>query len=122
MIYSRNGVMSKQEEQKAVLSMKRMSAKGEKIVGKSPVFIGQTGGAWVVKASVQYRKHILKFILLNPNMRVHVNETKQDSMCLKKVPWKGWPTISGEGDEVSNWTSSGVIGKRVRLMSIDAFS
>ncbi|GJR53054.1 hypothetical protein Tco_1403575 [Tanacetum coccineum] len=47
-------------------------------------------------------------------MRVHVNETKQDSMCLKKVPWKGWPTIGGEGDGVSNWTSSGVIGKRVK--------
>ncbi|GJV53929.1 hypothetical protein Tco_1449670 [Tanacetum coccineum] len=27
-----------------------------------------------------------------------------------------------EGDEVLNWTSSGVIGERVRVMSIDAFS
>ncbi|GKF16711.1 hypothetical protein Tco_0061629, partial [Tanacetum coccineum] len=24
----------------------------------------------------------------------------------------GWPTIGGEGDGVSNWTSSGVIGER----------
>ncbi|GJY21930.1 hypothetical protein Tco_0394496 [Tanacetum coccineum] len=28
----------------------------------------------------------------------------------------------GEGDRVSNWTSSEVIGERVRVMSIDAFS
>ncbi|GJR91398.1 hypothetical protein Tco_0215409 [Tanacetum coccineum] len=32
------------------------------------------------------------------------------------------PKISGEGDGVSNWTSSGVIRERVRVMSIDAFS
>ncbi|GJS17624.1 hypothetical protein Tco_0412096 [Tanacetum coccineum] len=24
----------------------------------------------------------------------------------------GWPTIGSEGDRVSNWTSSGVIGER----------
>ncbi|GJW33806.1 hypothetical protein Tco_0053838 [Tanacetum coccineum] len=26
----------------------------------------------------------------------------------------GWPTIGGEGDGESNWTSSGVIGERVK--------
>ncbi|GKD38120.1 hypothetical protein Tco_1258327 [Tanacetum coccineum] len=30
--------------------------------------------------------------------------------------------MSAKGDGVSNWTSSGVIGERVRVMSSDAFS
>ncbi|GJV10135.1 reverse transcriptase domain-containing protein [Tanacetum coccineum] len=38
-------------------------------------------------------------------------------------PFKDWcEKLCGEGDGVSNWTSSGVIGERVRVMSIDAFS
>nr|GEW13913.1 hypothetical protein [Tanacetum cinerariifolium] len=34
-------------------------------------------------------------------------------MCLKKVPMNGMTK--------DRWTSSGIIGKRVRVMSIDAF-
>nr|GEV17737.1 hypothetical protein [Tanacetum cinerariifolium] len=43
-------------------------------------------------------------------------------MCLKKVPRNRMTKDSEEGDGVLNWTSSGVIGERVRVMSIDTFS
>ncbi|GJQ92050.1 hypothetical protein Tco_0003189 [Tanacetum coccineum] len=42
---SRSKMLLKQSDPIVLEKKERMSAKGEKIVGKSPVFIGQTGGA-----------------------------------------------------------------------------
>ncbi|GJW83847.1 hypothetical protein Tco_0156992 [Tanacetum coccineum] len=61
-------------------------------------------------------RHLTKVKVL-PNSGV-----REQGKTLRIVGALRTNTGGGEGDGVSNWTSSRVIGKRVRVMSIDAFS
>ncbi|GJY96991.1 hypothetical protein Tco_0513901 [Tanacetum coccineum] len=57
----------------------------------------------------------------NPNNMTPESIQAMIDQALLRNSTNGDGSHSGEGDEVSNWTSSGVIGERVRVMSLMHF-
>ncbi|GJW06923.1 hypothetical protein Tco_1569346 [Tanacetum coccineum] len=94
------------------------------------IYVGVSSGS----ESFFHMERGIKLMLAPRSTKAKHSSNSRKSHRMRNLPGSLWKTRRGlnslkffkfkvgEGDGVSNWTSSRVIGERVRVMSIDAFS